>query len=90
MRNYGRERLSWSRSQPISKVVRKLGLTAGDGPAGDVISTDIDVRETGTSPVGHSLQLAGQGVRAADFHWTGPTTATRGSINADQVFEPGN
>lgn len=61
-------------------------FTATDGPANGVDAEDIQVRETGSTAVGESLQLRGNGSRASDFDWTGPTAATRGVINVGQVF----
>lgn len=61
-------------------------FTASDGPADDLVSTDIGVSETGSTPVGHSLQLTGQGRKAADFQWQPPRPSSRGSVNAGQQF----
>lgn len=52
------------------------------------VSTDIGLKETGATPVGHSLQLTGSGRRASEFQWTGPLAATRGQVNAEQEFRP--
>ena len=62
-------------------------FTAVDGPAGGMSSTDIGVSETGSEPLGRSLQLVGTGMFYDDFTWQGPTaTASIGAINAGQTF----
>ncbi|HGY57145.1 MAG TPA: T9SS type A sorting domain-containing protein [Caldithrix abyssi] len=58
-------------------------LTATDGPANGMTSTDIGVSETGTTPIGQSLQLLGSGTQYSDFTWAGPYTATPGLPNTD-------
>ncbi|MEL7359054.1 MAG: ExeM/NucH family extracellular endonuclease [Cyanobacteria bacterium J06560_6] len=50
-------------------------LTATDGPAAGLTSTDIGVAESGTTPVGQSLQLI-------DGVWTGPATNSEGQVNS--------
>ena len=51
-------------------------FTAANGPAAGMTSTDIGVREDGTTtPVGHSLQ------RLPDGTWTGPLANTFGTCN---------
>lgn len=61
-------------------------LTAANGPAEGLTSTDIGVEETGETPVGHSLQLTGNGIGSTydDFTWTGPLASTLGSLNVGQ------
>jgi len=49
-------------------------------------STDIGVAESGTEPVGLSLQLTGTGDSYGDFTWAAPATQTAGGANLDQVF----
>ena len=61
-------------------------FAATDGPANSLDAEDIQVKETGSTAVGESLQLRGTGSRATDFDWKGPTAATRGVINVGQVF----
>jgi len=61
-------------------------FTAIGGPADGMVSTDIGVAETNTTPEGESLQLVGTGTEYGDFTWSGPVTSSFGSINADQVF----
>ncbi|NEP17784.1 MAG: ExeM/NucH family extracellular endonuclease, partial [Leptolyngbya sp. SIO4C1] len=63
---------------PSGNVVEFLSyegtLTATDGPASGQTSTDIGVAETSSTPIGQSLQLI-------NGSWTGPDTATKGSLN---------
>lgn len=63
-------------------------FTAVDGPAAGLTSIDIGVAETGTTPLGFSLQLAGTGSLYQDFVWNGPDAASPGAINAGQTFAP--
>ncbi len=62
------------------------GFTATSGPAEGLAATDIGVRETNNTQAGHSLQLRGSGNSPADFAWHGPSRATPGQVNADQIF----
>ena len=62
-------------------------LTASDGPAAGMTSTDIGVSEGSTTPAGQSLQLTGTGASYADFTWQAPSVASPGQINAEQVVE---
>ncbi|MGZ5403099.1 MAG: ExeM/NucH family extracellular endonuclease [Nocardioides sp.] len=64
-------------------------MTATNGPANGVTSTDIGVVEAGTEPVGQSLQLTGTGATYGDFTWTGPVDDSPGSVNTDQTFTGG-
>ena len=59
---------------------------ATDGVAVGVVSTDIGVSETGTTPVGYSLQLSGLGTQYSDFTWQEPALATAGTLNNNQAF----
>jgi hypothetical protein len=59
-------------------------LTATEGAAATLPSTDIGVAEGGDTPVGHSLQLGGNGGAYDDFDWRGPVAATFGACNAGQ------
>jgi hypothetical protein len=51
-------------------------------------SVDIGVAETGTTPLGFSLQLAGTGNLYQDFVWNGPGAGSPGSVNPGQTFAP--
>ncbi|WP_375401989.1 Calx-beta domain-containing protein [uncultured Sphingomonas sp.] len=61
-------------------------LTATNGPASGMTSTDIGVSEAGTEPVGFSLQLRGSGRQASDFTWTAPSASSPGAVNNGQTF----
>jgi hypothetical protein len=54
--------------------------------ANGMVSTDIGVSESGTTPVGYSLQLIGAGVNYEDFSWNieGPESFT--TCNPGQYF----
>ena len=58
-------------------------LTAGNGPAAGMNSTDIGVAEDGTTPVGQSLQMTGAG---QTFTWTAASANTSGAVNTGQDF----
>jgi predicted extracellular nuclease len=64
-------------------------ITAANGPAAGMTSTDIGVNESSTTPAGHSLQLTGTGDRYGDFAWTGASASTFGSPNGSQTFGEG-
>ncbi|MGC9337758.1 MAG: hypothetical protein ACP5EQ_06655 [Candidatus Cloacimonadia bacterium] len=61
-------------------------FTATDGPANGLTSTDIGVSESGSTPVGESLQLSGSGTQYSEFTWQPPATATAGNLNNGQTF----
>ena len=66
------------------------GAFAGvGGPADGVLSTDIGVAETSTTPIGESVQLTGSGATYGDFTWSGPAAESPGAINAGQTFTGG-
>ena len=60
-------------------------LTALDGAASGLTSTDIGVEEVG-APVDESLQRTGNGASGSDFDWTGPVSHSRGLLNVDQTL----
>jgi len=60
-------------------------LTAADGPAAGVTSTDIGVSEIGTD-VGTSLQLSGEGSQYNEFIWEESAPETKGALNNNQSF----
>ena len=62
-------------------------FTAVGGPADGVASTDIGVTETGSEPLGQSLQLHGSGSIYQDFTWAGPSPISPGAVNAGQTFQ---
>src|SRR5262245_35760837 len=61
---------------PANVVVQFLSyegsMTAGNGPAAGMTSTDIGVAEGAATAVGFSLQLAGAGTTYEAFTWAGP------------------
>ena len=61
-------------------------FTASGGPADGVESTDVGVEEEGSTPIGESLQLTGDGAAYDDFSWTGPVGETPGAVNDGQTF----
>jgi|GEM_PF-6405085 len=67
-------------------------FTAVIGPANNVTSIDVGVKETSSTPAGHSLQLGGNGYKAwphpGHFYWQSPQEETRGSVNTNQTFDP--
>src|SRR5690606_29360648 len=66
-------------------------MTAMNGPAAGMTSTDIGVEQANNTPIGLSLQLGGEGNVYGDFAWAVSATATFGTCNNDQSFgEPGN
>ena len=62
-------------------------LTATKGAASGLTSVDIGVSESGSTPVGHSLQLAGTGSQASDFTWQATQANTAGQPNTNQTFD---
>jgi uncharacterized protein len=64
-------------------------FTALNGPANGMTSTDIGIIETGSEPLGQSLQLSGSGQSYEDFTWNAQATATFGLVNAGQSFGAG-
>jgi len=61
-------------------------VTASNGPAAGMTSTDIGRSETGTAPIGESLRLAGAGTGYSDFAWQASAVATPGTVNQGQTF----
>ncbi|CAM9353872.1 unnamed protein product [Ascophyllum nodosum] len=61
-------------------------MTAVDGDAIGLTSTDIGVFESSSTTVGTSLQLTGTGSTYLDFEWQAGITASFGSINANMCF----
>ncbi|AEG00064.1 ExeM/NucH family extracellular endonuclease [Methylomonas methanica] len=65
-------------------------FTPVDGPAAGMAGTDIGVAETGSTPVGFSLQLTGSGSQYEDFTWGNASAESFGSVNTGQSFSGGN
>ncbi|HPF40066.1 MAG TPA: endonuclease [Phycisphaerae bacterium] len=61
-------------------------LSATNGPASGLASTDISVSEQPAPPIGDSLQLAGSGAAYEDFAWQEAAANTRGALNIGQSF----
>lgn len=61
-------------------------MTASDGPAVGMTSTDIGVSESSSTTTEYALQLTGTGTVYEDFTWSGPAPHTFGAVNAEQVF----
>jgi predicted extracellular nuclease len=65
-------------------------MTATNGPASGMTSTDVGVSQSGSEPVGSSLQLAGSGSAYGSFSWTKTNGSnTKGLPNAGQTFGGG-
>ena len=62
---------------------------AVDGAANGMTSTDIGVSESGSDPIGFSLQLTGTGNAYGDFTWAAAMANTFGSVNTGQRFTGG-
>ena len=78
---------------PMGNVIELLSyegtLTATEGPANGMMSTDIGVSEGSSNPEDMNLQrIGGPGSVASDFTWTGPTAESRGTLNVGQSFVP--
>jgi hypothetical protein len=65
-------------------------FTAVDGPASGMTSTSIGVSETGSTPVGYSLQLSGTGTTYEEFTWQSAAADSFGSVNTGQTFGAGS
>jgi hypothetical protein len=59
-------------------------ITATDGEANGLTSTDIVVTEDGTTPVGYSLQLTGVGLDYSDFTWVAAGPSSHSACNPGQ------
>ncbi len=74
-----------------SQVVQFLSydgvMTASNGPAAGMTSVDIGVKESATTPVGHSLQLKGTGSVYSAFTWATAQPHSHGTLNPDQAVE---
>jgi len=77
---------STAESRIIQFISYEGSFTARNGVANGLTSTDIGVAESSSTSIGHSLQLIGLGSDYSDFTWSGPATASPGSINSGQTF----
>ncbi len=74
-------------SNEIEQFISYEGtFVGGSGPATGILSIDIGIFETTSTPVGYSLQLNGTGSIYSDFTWSAATSETFGGINSDQSF----
>lgn len=64
-------------------------FSAVDGPAAGMAATAIPKSESATTPVGHSLQLAGTGSSYAQFTWQDAKASSFGACNAGQTLSGG-
>ncbi len=78
---------------PGNTVIQLLSyegaLTASNGPAMGMVSTDIGVSETNSTAPGTSLQLGGNAGSYAGFTWNTSASATMGACNNNQTFTGG-
>jgi hypothetical protein len=56
------------------------------GPAAGMTSVNIVVSESGTTPLGYSLQLSGTGALYSAFTWQPEATSTTGGLNNGQII----
>ncbi len=78
-----------SNGNVIQFISYEGSFTAGDGPAAGMTSTDIGVEEGGSTQIGESLQLVGNGSNSDDFTWQAPSVSSFGDVNAGQTFGGG-
>lgn len=64
-------------------------FVAVGGVADGMMSTDIGVSESSSTPIGNSLQLMGTGTVYEDFTWDTDAPDTFGAVNTNQVFAGG-
>nr|WP_295370480.1 cadherin domain-containing protein [uncultured Sphingosinicella sp.] len=79
---------------PSGRVVQFLSyegvITASNGPAAGLTSTDIGVSQGGIDAAGLSLQLTGAGADYGDFTWVASRANSFGTVNAGQDFIGGD
>ena len=61
-------------------------LTAANGPAAAMSSSDIGVSESSAVALGDSLQRQGQGGWVGSFGWGPPAPHSHGTVNAGQLL----
>ena len=75
---------------PGGSVVEFVGyegaVTATNGPANGMTSTNVGVAEPGNAD-GTSISRVGEGAKAADFTWSLATDDTPGGVNVGQVLK---
>jgi hypothetical protein len=57
------------------------------GAAAGEASVGVGVSESGSTPVGHSLQRVGTGITSTDFVWQPPGPSSPGGPNTGQQFD---
>ncbi len=62
-------------------------FAAVDGPASGMTATAIPTAESGTTPIGFSLQRQGTGHVGAAFAWSAEISATPGQVNTGQTLQ---
>jgi len=65
-------------------------ITASNGPAAGVTSTNLSVLEDNATAPGKSLQLGGTGTGSSSFTWRAAATQTFGACNNSQSFTAPN
>ncbi len=89
LQNGAPDGLALTRGTEVLQFLSYVGaFTAANGAAQGVLSTDIGVQETTTTPLGASLQLAGTGDSYFDFAWQTPAAHTAGAVNRGQSVVP--
>ena len=61
-------------------------LTASEGVANGITSTDVGVSESSSTPVGYSISLSGTGTNYASFTWEISSDDTPGQQNGNQAL----
>ncbi|MGH8051109.1 MAG: endonuclease [Arenimonas sp.] len=65
-------------------------ITASNGPAAGITSSNLSVLEDNNTAPGKSLQLGGTGTASSSFTWRAPVTQTFGACNNSQSFTAPN
>lgn len=74
-------------SNSVVQFLSYEGTITGVGGAADgLLSTDIGVAETGSTAIGLSMQLTGEGTEYSDFTWATDSTSTYDAVNVSQTF----
>jgi hypothetical protein len=76
-----------NQNQVIQFISYEGSLTALNGAANGLTSTDIGVAESSTTPITESLQLGGIGNKYSDFTWQSASKRTEGMQNHNQQFQ---
>jgi endonuclease I len=75
-----------SNSSVVQFLSYEGAITATNGPASGMTSTNLPVSETNGTVEGTSLQLGGNATNYAGFTWNASATATLGTCNNGQTF----